>query len=285
MTGRLLKMTVTATATVVIMAGCLVAARAGELQLLDLSHGKTISESQALEQLGGMRIVLVGEDHDNAEHHRAQLQIIHALHQSGRKVAVGLEMFRSDSRADLDGWVAGDIGEARFKPIFMDNWSYGWKLYRPIFEYARRQKVSLVGLNVAREITAQVAIHGFDSLTSKQKGNLQGVTCDVSGEYREYIRRAYGAHGHGRMDFSRFCEAQLVWDTAMAMNAISYADSRPDTILVILAGSGHARKPGIPAQLAKRKSWPVAVLLPATADIFDAAHISSQDADFLILNQ
>jgi uncharacterized iron-regulated protein len=87
------------------------------------------------------------------------------------------------------------------------------------------------------------------------------------------------------MDFSRFCEAQLVWDTAMAMNAIAYADRHPDTLLVILAGSGHARKPGIPAQIAKRKSWPVAVLLPATAGIFDAAHLSSQDADYLILNK
>jgi len=193
-------------------------------------------------------------------------------------------MFRSDSRADLDRWVAGGIDEARFKAIYLDNWNYPWKLYAPILEYARGQKIALVGLNVSREITAQVALHGFDSLTSAQKGNLEGVTCDVSGEYEAYIRRAYGAHGHGRMDFSRFCQAQLVWDTAMAMNAIAHADSHPDTLLVILAGSGHARKPGIPAQLARRKSWPVAVLLPETAAIFDTAHISSRDADFLILN-
>jgi uncharacterized iron-regulated protein len=284
MTRRLLKMTVSAAAAAAILAGGLVAVQAGELQLYDLSRGKTISRNQALERLGGMRIVLVGEHHNNADHHRAQLQIIRVLRQAGHKVAVGLEMFRSDSRADLDRWVAGGIDEARFKAIYLDNWNYPWKLYAPIFEYARRQKIALVGLNVSRDITAQVALHGFDSLTSAQKGNLEGVTCDVSGEYEAYIRRAYGAHGHGRMDFSRFCQAQLVWDTAMAMNAIAYADSHPDTLLVILAGSGHARKPGIPAQLARRKSWPVAVLLPETAAIFDTAHISSQDADFLILN-
>jgi uncharacterized iron-regulated protein len=62
------------------------------------------------------------------------------------KVAVGLEMFRSDSRADLDRWVAGGIDEARFKAIYLDNWNYPWKLYAPIFEYARRQKIALVGL-------------------------------------------------------------------------------------------------------------------------------------------
>jgi len=285
MTSGLRNLTVIAAAAVAILVGWLVEVQAGELRLFDLAHGKAVTESQALERLGGMRIVLVGEHHNNAEHHLAQFQVIRALHRAGRKVAVGLEMFRSHSQADLDQWVAGGIDEARFKAIYLDSWNFPWELYRPIFEYARRQKIVMVGLNVSRDITTQVAFHGFDSLTSAQKGDLEGVTCDVTGEYKAYIQRAYGAHGHGRMDFSRFCEAQLVWDTAMAMNAIAYVDSHPDSILVILAGSGHARKPGIPAQIAKRKSWPVAVLLPATADIFDAAHLSSQDADFLILNK
>lgn len=282
MPRRLIKLAVTAAAAAIL--ACRPAAvQAGEMRLFDLAQGKPVSEARALDRLGGMRIVLVGEHHNNAEHHRAQLQIIRALHQTGRKVAVGLEMFRSDSRTDLDRWVTGRIDEARFKPIYLDNWNYPWELYRPIFEYARGEKIALVGLNVSREITAQVALHGFGSLTSTQKGNLEGITCDVSKEYMNYIRRAYGTHSHGRMNFDRFCEAQLVWDTAMAIHAIAYAQDNPDTILVILAGSGHARKPGIPAQIAERKSWPVTVLLPTTAGIFDAAHVSSQDADYLIL--
>jgi uncharacterized iron-regulated protein len=282
---RLLKMIVTAAAVLIVLSGWRVAARAGELRLFDLAQGKIISPARALERLGDMRIVLVGEHHTNAEHHRAQLQIIRSLHQAGRKVAVGLEMFRHDSQAELDQWVAGKIDETRFKADYLDNWNYDWKLYRPIFDYARGQKITLVGLNVPPDITAQVAYHGFDSLTAKQKGSLEGITCDVSAEYEAYIRRAYGAHGHGHMNFGRFCEAQLVWDAAMATNAIAFAQSHPHTILVILSGSGHARKPGIPAQLAKRRSWPVAVLLPATSGIFDAAHLSSRDADFLILSE
>jgi uncharacterized iron-regulated protein len=265
----LLNLTVIAATAAAILAVRLVAVQAGELRLFDLAYGKAIGGNQALERLGGMRIVLVGEHHNNAEHHRAQFQVIRALHQAGRKMAVGLEMFRNDSQTELDRWVAGGIDEARFKAIYLDYWNFPWELYRQIFEYARRQEIVLVGLNVSRDITTQVAFHGFDSLTSAQKGNMEGVTC----------------HGHGRMHFSRFCEAQLVWDTVMALNAIAYVESHPDTLLVILAGSGHARKPGIPAQLAKRKSWPVAVLLPATADIFDAAHLSSQDADYLILDK
>jgi uncharacterized iron-regulated protein len=283
MTGRPLKAIVIAMVAATILAGWRIAVQAGDLRLFDVARGKTMTKAEALDRLGAMRIVLVGEHHNNAEHHQAQLKIIRALHQAGRKVAVGLEMFRSDRQADLDRWVAGGMDEDRFKNIYLDNWNYRWDLYLPIFEYARRQKITLVGLNVSRDITAQVAVHGFDSLTSAQKGDLAGITCDVSGEYKDYIRRAYGSHGHSRMDFSRFCEAQLVWDTAMAMHAVAYARDHPDTLLVILAGGGHARKPGIPAQIAKWETWTVGVLLPATAGSFEASNLSARDADFLIL--
>jgi len=269
----------------IVLAGWLAPAKARELRLFDLAGQKVLSGTAALERLRGVRFVLVGEHHDRADHHRAQLEVIEALQQSGRKVAVGLEMFRRDSQADLDRWVAGETSEDRFKPIYLDNWNFGWDLYRPIFDYARREKIPMTGLNVSSNLTAQVAFHGFESLNADQRGSLEGITCNVTAQYRDFVRRAYGAHGHGQMDFGHFCEAQLVWDTAMALNAIDYLQHHPDTVLVILAGSGHARKLGIPAQLAKRTTWPVVVLLPETAGIFDPEHTSAQDADFLILNE
>jgi uncharacterized iron-regulated protein len=280
MLKSMLKTTVLAA---IVLAGWLAPAKAREFRLFDLAGQKVLSGTAALERLRGVRFILVGEHHDRADHHRAQLEVIKALQQSGRKVAVGLEMFRRDSQADLDRWVAGETSEDRFKPIYLDNWNFGWDLYRPIFDYARREKIPMIGLNVSRNLTAQVAYHGFESLNSDQRGSLEGITCDVTAEYRDFVRRAYGAHGHGQMDFGRFCEAQLVWDTAMALNAIDYLQQHPDTVLVILAGSGHARKLGIPAQLAKRTTWPVVVVLPETAGIFDPEHTSVQDADFLIL--
>jgi uncharacterized iron-regulated protein len=141
MAGRLLKKTITATAVAAIMAGWLVVAQAGELRLFDLTHGKPVSEARALERLRHARIILAGEHHSNAGHHRAQLQIIRALHRAGLKVAIGLEMFRHDSQADLDRWVAGGIDESRFKTIFLDN----WKEWRCLCNYGGRQKADSFG--------------------------------------------------------------------------------------------------------------------------------------------
>ncbi len=85
------------------------------------------------------------------------------------------------------------------------------------------------------------------------------------------------------MDFIRFCEAQLVWDTAMAVHALKYLEQHPARVMVLLAGSAHARKMGIPYQIQRRRPLPVTVLLPYTPNRFDPDTITAADADFLIM--
>lgn len=272
-----------ATVAAALLLACKTPTKPDEVRMYDLGQGRVLSQSQTLEKLESARIVLVGEHHTNAAHHAAQLKVIQLLHNAGREVAVGLEMFRKESQQALDQWTAGRIGEAQFESIYLDNWNFGWELYGPIFKYARDRQIPMVGLNVPRKITLQVAYHGFDSLSDEQRGVLEGITCNVSAEYREYIRYAYGAHGHGKMDFSSFCEAQLVWDAAMAVHAVDYLKQHPDRVLVLLAGSGHARKPGIPTQLKQRADWLCAVVLPETKGIFDTEAISVKDADYILL--
>jgi uncharacterized iron-regulated protein len=271
------------TTAVLALSACRTAAITDSLKVYDLERGQQLSDTQALQRLQRSRIVLVGEHHNNADHHLAQLQVIQALHRAGQKVAVGMEMFRRDSQHALDEWTSGRMEEQRFIEVFYTNWTFGWKLYRPILAYARDHRIPVVGLNVSRKITAQVAHHGFQSLNSEQKGTLEGIVCDVTQEYRDFVQRAYGAHGHSRMKFEQFCEAQLVWDSAMALNAIEYLKQNDERIMVIVAGSGHARKLGIPTQLAKRSDLPYIVVLPETKGIFEKQFLTDQDADLILL--
>lgn len=268
-----------------VLVGCKSAAVNPSVHLFDLAQQSVVSHEEAVQRLGLARIVLVGEHHNNADHHQAQLEVIQSLFKSGRKVAVGMEMFRRQSQASLDQWVGGQISEAQFMPIYLENWNYGWDLYGPIFKYAREKQIPMVGLNVSRKITGQVAYHGFASLDEDQRGLLEGITCNVTQQYRDFIRKAYGAHGHGKMNFNRFCEAQLVWDTAMAKHAVDYLERHPDDVMVVIAGSGHARKLGIPTQLEKITPWAYAVVLPETEGIFDAKRLTVEDADYILLSK
>jgi len=264
-------------------AGAAPAAPADSLSVYDLRDSRRVALADLIPELLKRRIVIVGEQHTDESHHRAQLRVIQALQEAGAKVAVGLEMFRQDSQGALDRWTAGDISPREFEAIYYDNWNYPWPAYRPIFEYARAQKIPMIGLNVAREITRQVARQGFQSLSEEQRGQLSDVACNIDEEYMRYIRSVYGAHAHGDMNFTFFCEAQMVWDSAMAVHALRYLTFHPDATVVILTGVGHAQKGAVPRQIRLRSPVPVAVFLPEVPGTIDPKTVDLQDADFLLM--
>lgn len=276
-------MAISALAVSLLAGSCLRSGQAGPLNLYDLKSRQTISGPSVVEELASARLVLVGEHHTNAAHHTAQLKVIRMLNRESVPLSIGLEMFRKNAQTELDRWVAGELAETDFEKTYLDNWNFPWRLYREIFIYARDNKIPMVGLNVSRGVTRQVARQGFASLSEAQREELEGVSCNVTREYRDFIRSAFGAHGHGSMDFIHFCEAQLVWDTAMAINAVNHLEQHPDRVMVLLAGSGHARKMGIPYQVKSRSTLPATVLLPHTPDIFEPDSLTPADADFIIM--
>ena len=81
----------------------------------------------------------------------------------------------------------------------------------------------MVGLNVPRPIVRQVARKGFESLSQKQRGKIRVATCDVDMTYQRTLQQVLGQKETGGTIFTRFCQAQVVWDTAMAINALDYA--------------------------------------------------------------
>jgi uncharacterized iron-regulated protein len=253
-------------------------------RLYDLKRATEIRLSEVVSQLKQNRIVLVGEHHSNATHHRAQLAVIRSLREAGARVAIGLEMFRSDSQPALDRWVEGNLDEEEFQKIYYNNWNFPWPVYSMIFEYARKKRIPMIGLNLSRDITRQVSRQGFASLTDEQRGRLADVACRVDEEYMNYIRNAYGAHGHGNLNFTYFCEAQLVWDNIMAINALEYTKQHPGAVVVILTGTGHAQKGAAPRQIRERSEIPYTVVLPQVQGTIEPETISKDDADYIILD-
>ena len=248
-----------------------------------VSDGKVLSLSELTKDLIESRLVFVGEIHTYQSHHRIQLQTIRALKKAGAPVAIGLEMFRRDSQTDLDHWIEGELSEKEFQKIYYKNWNYPWTLYRDIFLFARDHKIPMIGLNVPPEITKQVAREGFASLTPKQRGDLPMVTCRMDPEYMAFVRRSLGMHGHGGMEFTKFCEAQLVWDTAMAWSLLRYLEKNPGATVAVIAGSGHSWKLGIPAQIQSRSTLPFRVILPEIPGRAERGNISLAEADYVWL--
>jgi uncharacterized iron-regulated protein len=248
--------------------------------IVKLSDKAVLSLDDVLEDVKGSNVVFIGELHDSTEHHRAQLRIISGISNSGIPVALGLEMFQAKSQRYLDQWVSGELDENEFKKIYYDNWKIPWHFYRDILLYARNKKIPLIGLNVPPEITRQVARQGFNSLTPDQIKQLPGVSCNVGPVYEKFIRKALGAHDKKGNSFKNFCEAQMVWDTTMAFFLLEYLEKNPDHTIVVLAGGGHAWKPGIPEQLRRQSDHLLKVILLETK-LLNKNNASLEDADYL----
>ncbi len=254
--------------------------------VLRVSDGTIITFNQMMDDLKKASVVYVGEVHDVPAHHMLQLEIINAVHQADKPMAIGLEMFRAENQKTLDSWVRGKLPLEQFLPVYYNNWTMPWPLYRDIFLYAREHELTIMGLNIPDSIAKKIAETGFASLSAEEKKQLPpGISCNVDPTYMEFIKRAYAGHSHKDKGFVNFCEAQMVWDKSMAWHVTKFLQKNPEKTLVVLAGIGHAWKRGISEQVELDKNkFRSRVVLPAIPEQVDRTTVTTADADYLLLD-
>jgi len=251
-------------------------------QIIKLGTGETTFPAM-IKEISSARVIFLGENHTDINHHKNQLDIVKALHKKGLPIAVGLEMFPKKDQKILDDWVSGRIKEKDFIPIFYENWGHGWGLYKDIFLYARNKKIPLIGLNVPREITRKVAQRGFKSLSMEELSELPpGITCDLDKRYMDFIKRIFEHKGNNDDTFRNFCEAQVIWDQSMAWYISQYLKANPDRLVTVLSGTVHAWKYGIPRQLQKFITVKYRVILPDIPG--DYRTVTRDDADYMVIH-
>jgi len=221
-----------------------------EPKIFDFAGDKTISFPAMIGDLGNAKIVFLGDDITVKEHQIAQMEIIKALYEKNKKIAVAVEAFRSESQYILDEWSSGSISKRRFVDEFNKNWGE-WERYSEIYEYARNNKIKLTGLNISRDVLIQVETKGFDSLTTDQLQGLgEGIICDVQPNYQDVMRRLNLFKGMLReQSFKNFCETKILGDIMMAKNLMGFHNKYPDLAVVVLAGNSHSWKLGIPSRI------------------------------------
>ena len=79
-------------------------------------------------------------------------------------------------------------------------------------------------------------------------------------------------------------EAQLVWDKVMAINALAYLKAHPHVSMVLLTGTGHAWKRGIPEQIRQRSPLPYTVIFPRVPGYVEPGFVTEKDADYIMLD-
>jgi len=242
---------------------------------------QVIGVESMINELQNAPVILVGERHDAALHHKLQLEIIKGLHAKGKPIAIGMEMFEGPSQKALDAWSSGKAPEQALRKVYEWNWrNIPWELYEDILRYARDNNIPLIALNAPRGIVQKVSQQGAAALSSEDLAQLPpGISLEVSAAYLDFIASAYPVHGSSGEAFRYICQAQMLRNRVMARRVSDYIALNPESTVVVLAGGGHAReKGGIPAELGKLRHR---IVLPEIPGL-DAESIGKADADYLM---
>jgi uncharacterized iron-regulated protein len=221
---------------------------------------------EILAEMSAREVVLLGELHSEADHHRWQLQMLAALHARRPDMVIGFEMFPRRAQPALDRWVAGELDAQQF--LAESRWSESWnmpaELYLPLFEFARLNRVPMLALNVERTLTRAVGEKGWDAVPEASR---EGVSkfAPAPPAYRDALRRVWQEHKTGS-EFERFVEAQLTWDRAMAEPLAAHSGAPRRPLVVAIMGAGHVRDGhGVPLQLRALGVRSIGTLVPLGA--------------------
>ncbi|MEO8204509.1 MAG: ChaN family lipoprotein [Betaproteobacteria bacterium] len=188
------------------------------------------------------RFVILGEVHDNAEHHRVQAEIFAALLRNGRKPALAMEQFDREHQPALDA--ARGRGEGNAERLAdagaFDRKGWRWADYKPLVELALDAGVPILAANFSRADARALMQSG------KVAPGLPPVSAETGTALEKDIVSGHCGHRPAPTVLAGMVQAQRARDAAMA-GALQHAGAGG---AILIAGAGHARRDrGVPAYM------------------------------------
>jgi uncharacterized iron-regulated protein len=245
----------------------------------DLENQQQIATESLIDRLGDKRIIFIGEAHDSEIDHKVQLEVIRQLNESGREVIIALEALPAQQNSVLKSWRYGHISESSLIKSYYLNWTVPYPFYAEIFRYAQSERLQLIGLNMTRKKIRALVSQGIDSETINKQDAIKFTSCEQEPKYARFMQSYWGELGH-KIAFSRLCDMQRFKDAFMAYQ-ITKALQQPESTVVVLVGSLHALKNGIPA-IMQRHDWnSYLVMTTARLSELTQAPLTKQQSDLV----
>ena len=209
--------------------------------------------------LTGARFLLLGEKHDNADHHRVQAWVIATLLSRGRRPAVALEMLDTTQGARLAAHLAAHPGDAAGIGAAV-GWAEtgwpAWETYRPIARAALAGEAPILAANLPRRTIRAILREGIEALGTGRAAALGLVRDPLTGENRSRLRtEIIESHCNQLPDsmIDPMVTVMTARDAHMADVMLRGAAMAGRDGAVLIAGNGHVRiDHGGPLYLARR---------------------------------
>ena len=218
----------------------------------------------------GMRwadIVIVGEQHDDANAHRVQLAIWEEAVAAWPGSVVSLEMLERNEQATVDEYLAGTIDQSTFVErtgsrdwAAKDTWD---DFYQPVIDTAKRANARVIAANAPRDYVRRARTEGYEALAAlpeEERALFALPEDDAPDTYRARFRDFMSGGGEREVDEARLEEvlrSQRLWDATMADSiAKAWKDMPRGAKLVHLVGQFHSEYDGgLVSEIRARAPW------------------------------
>ena len=255
---------------------------AEEYRIVDSRTGKTLSLQQMANELKKYDLIFFGEDHDNATLHKLERELVPLL-DTKRELILSLEMFERDVQSDLDayieGWLTEDEFLAKSRP-----WSNYKDDYRPLIEYAKQKKLTVIAANIPRSIAGKMARTGpdfTDTLPEEDKKWLPNKISYPDDSYKkaflETLENMHSPMMNNNPDW--LYQAQCLKDETMAESIVNALKMKPKARVLHFNGDFHSRYfsgtvSRVQELLPKKK---IAVISPSCRENWQTANLTAEE--------
>ena len=240
----------------------------------DLRSGQEIPDAELAGRLSHVRVLFLGEYHDEPRSHAFQARVISLLKAAGRDVTVALEMLTPEADKALEGWRTGKLSEPDFleQSRWYRRWGFPWQIYKPVFDLVRKHKLPIHGINAEeaeRAAARKDDLSGLSPAQQQEIGDLRQTIRPHTMQLEDMLSatRHGGSLRAGSEKFESMRRVQWLWERLMGQRAARLAEaaegksqaSQNRSIVVVLIGSGHLRN-GLGAQLHAARTTPLPTL-------------------------
>jgi uncharacterized iron-regulated protein len=234
-----------------------------------VGEARFVQETELAASLGAADVVLVGEIHDNPDHHRIEARLLRTFAARHPAPVVVFEMLNVEDQPTVGATLRDHPGDADALGQAVKWASSGWPpwpLYRPVFEAAEAVNAAIVAGGIDRHTAMRIASEGPATFDPELDATFR-LRDVLPAEEQAAWRREMGEVHCGLLPEEMLDSMALVQRTrdALLARGLHEGAARGRGALLV-AGNGHVRRDrGVPAQLsraygAKTKSLAVGLL-------------------------
>ena len=221
-------------------------------RIWDVSSARFIDRQALVTRLARADFLLLGERHDNPDHHLLQAEMLRSLIALGRRPAVGFEMFGLDDASAIANHLAFAPNDAAGLGRAV-NWNKSgwpdWAMYQPIAETALQAKLRIIATNLPRATTRKMSGDGLAALEPSVRHELgldRPLSDAMFATMASDIRDSHCGYA-SEENVKAMVDVQRARDAQMAQSLIAAGDADG---AVLVAGAGHVRNDyGVPVHL------------------------------------